>query len=163
MTIKQILMWLYTTLSNYNLFVPDEHEHQGSNEEIGDAANNVKQQKYSTRIYVLLLISKSFHDSKPISQSKMSQKLIDEANSEVDPPFFLHDSSVTLHHLLRGLRHSTVRNRQSNKHHFISLRTASTRTWRNAFLLVYSAHGSLHELRLDHLLVPSCLFECLRQ
>ena len=60
MTINEMLMWLYTTLSNYNLFVPEQQE------QTADAIENVNQQKYSTRLYVFLLTSNSFLLPHPI-------------------------------------------------------------------------------------------------
>ena len=54
--IKSIFRSFYRQASNYNLFIPDENDYD---EEPRDPAIALKHQKYSTRLYILLLIGKS--------------------------------------------------------------------------------------------------------
>lgn len=51
--IKSILQSFYRRASNYNLFVPDENDYD---EEPEDPATTLKHQKYTTRLYLLLLL-----------------------------------------------------------------------------------------------------------
>jgi uncharacterized membrane protein len=57
MNIRALLRWLCETLSNYNLFIPEENQDNNDHQEIRDVSTMTKYQKYSTRLYLLLLIS----------------------------------------------------------------------------------------------------------
>jgi hypothetical protein len=58
MKARDFLRWFEAKISNYNLFIPEEHEHVDNNDEQEDPATVTKHQKYATRLYVALLISK---------------------------------------------------------------------------------------------------------
>ncbi|CAF1678367.1 unnamed protein product, partial [Adineta ricciae] len=53
MKIQRIFTWLYKKVSNYNLFMLEEHEYDA--DQIQDANILLKYQKYKTRLYVILL------------------------------------------------------------------------------------------------------------
>ena len=55
MNIKSVFQSYYGRASNYNLFIPDEDDYD---EEPKDPAVALKHQKYTTRLYILLLIGK---------------------------------------------------------------------------------------------------------
>ena len=57
MGIKSTLQSFYRRSSNYNLFIPDEDDYD---EEPKDPAIALRHQKYTTRLYILLFISKFF-------------------------------------------------------------------------------------------------------
>ena len=52
------LQWLHGKIHNYNLFVPDENDYDDDDDETQDPSIIVKQQKYATRLYIPLFISK---------------------------------------------------------------------------------------------------------
>lgn len=56
MLMKSILFWVYDKICNYNLFISDEDDYD--DDESQDPSIELKYQKYSTRLYVLLLIGK---------------------------------------------------------------------------------------------------------
>lgn len=58
MRISNLFGRLRRWLVNYNLYIPDENDYQDDDVESTDAATTVKQQIYSTWIYVLLLTRK---------------------------------------------------------------------------------------------------------
>ncbi|CAF1319758.1 unnamed protein product [Adineta ricciae] len=53
MNLKVLLRWLYNSLYNYNLFIPDNDEY--TDEESNNQTITLRQQKYTTWLYVLLL------------------------------------------------------------------------------------------------------------
>jgi len=54
MKIKVIFSSLYRRIHEYNLFIPDEDY----DDEPQDSTTGLKHQRYSTRLYILLLIGK---------------------------------------------------------------------------------------------------------
>jgi hypothetical protein len=58
MKTKDWLRWLRDHIHTYNLFIPDEDEYDDNNDNLKDPATVVKHQRYATRLYVPLLISK---------------------------------------------------------------------------------------------------------
>ena len=54
MKIKAIFSSLYRRIYEYNLFIPDEDY----DDESQDPTTELKHQRYSTRLYILLLIGK---------------------------------------------------------------------------------------------------------
>ena len=54
MNIKSVFKLFYLRASNYNLFIPDERDYY--DEETTNPATATKYQKYTTRLYVLLLL-----------------------------------------------------------------------------------------------------------
>jgi hypothetical protein len=57
---KTILLWLYNQVRGYDLFIPekDDYEDDDDHGEAEDPATVLIKQKYTTRIYVLLLMGK---------------------------------------------------------------------------------------------------------
>lgn len=51
MTLKSLLKWIYTKVSDYNVFKLDENEYDC----INDPAIVIKHQKYKTWLYTVLL------------------------------------------------------------------------------------------------------------
>jgi hypothetical protein len=51
---RDFLEWFHNKIHNYNLFIPDENEY----DELEDPITIIKYQKYATRLYVPLFISK---------------------------------------------------------------------------------------------------------
>ena len=58
MTLKDQIIWLRDQVRNYNAFIPNEDDYDDDNGELQDPAITVKHQKYATRVYIPLLISK---------------------------------------------------------------------------------------------------------
>jgi hypothetical protein len=58
MNARNFLRWFHERIHNYNLFIPDENEYQDQNDEPEDPVIFVQNQRYATRLYVPLLISK---------------------------------------------------------------------------------------------------------
>jgi hypothetical protein len=60
MHFKTILFWLYDQLRHYNLFLPEENDYEDDDdyEEAEDPATVLTKQKYTTWVYVLLLMGK---------------------------------------------------------------------------------------------------------
>ena len=57
---KKIVRWIHEKGRNYNLFVLDENDYHDDDEnDAQDPAIVLKQQKYATWLYVLLVFSKS--------------------------------------------------------------------------------------------------------
>ncbi len=54
MRVKALFYCFYDKISNYNLFMPEEEEND--NDELKDPATVIKDQKYATWCYILLLI-----------------------------------------------------------------------------------------------------------
>ncbi|UJR19141.1 hypothetical protein I4U23_022271 [Adineta vaga] len=54
MPVKDLLRWCGEQLQNYNVFIPDEEEYNDNSDH--QSNTNVKNQKYATRLYVILLI-----------------------------------------------------------------------------------------------------------
>ena len=66
MNIKKYFHWFYQFLSNYNLFVPEPNEYDDDDVDPNEQTNPqtiLKHQKYSTRLYILLLIGKFYCES----------------------------------------------------------------------------------------------------
>ena len=57
MNMKAIFSLLYHRVYEYNLFIPDEDYDE---EPLQDSTTELKHQRYSTRLYILLLIGKLF-------------------------------------------------------------------------------------------------------
>jgi hypothetical protein len=57
MKARDFLRWFEAKIGNYNLFIPEEHEHVDKNDETDDPATVAKHQRYATRLYVVLLTS----------------------------------------------------------------------------------------------------------
>ncbi|CAF3706074.1 unnamed protein product, partial [Adineta steineri] len=53
---KDLFRWFHEQLRNYNLFIPDENDYEDENDEPKDPVIILKQQRYTTRLYVFLLI-----------------------------------------------------------------------------------------------------------
>ena len=47
--------WLYQKAYNYNLFMLEENDYEDNDHKIQDAATILKQQKYKTWLYVVVL------------------------------------------------------------------------------------------------------------
>lgn len=63
MNLKTWLYWLYDRAKNYNLFMLDVDDYQDDeDEEREDPAILLKHQKYTTRLYIVFLMSKSYRD-----------------------------------------------------------------------------------------------------
>lgn len=58
MKMRNILNYVSERILNYNVFIPEEDEYDDDNDELQNPATLLKQQRYATRIYVPLLISK---------------------------------------------------------------------------------------------------------
>lgn len=62
MHLKAIFYWLYDTTSNYNLFQLEENDYDDDDDDDSvqprDPAMVLRCQKYSTRLYVVLLLGK---------------------------------------------------------------------------------------------------------
>ncbi|CAF1343607.1 unnamed protein product [Adineta ricciae] len=56
MKLKDILSWLLDRIRNYNVFM-SEDDHVDNNDEVQEPSDILKHQKYTTRLYVLLLIT----------------------------------------------------------------------------------------------------------
>ena len=61
MVLRTFIPWLHKHIQNYNLFIPDESDYVDADdtEELRESAAVLKQQKYTTWLYVFLFISKS--------------------------------------------------------------------------------------------------------
>ena len=59
MTLKDQIIWLHERVRNYNAFIPGEDDYEDDNGELQDQYTTVKHQKYATRLYIPLLLSKS--------------------------------------------------------------------------------------------------------
>ena len=57
MNIKSLFKWTYKKASDYNLFMLEENDYD-ENDNPNDAAIAFEHQKYKTRLYVVLLMSK---------------------------------------------------------------------------------------------------------
>jgi len=57
MNMKAIFSLVYHRVYEYNLFIPDEDY---DDEPLQDSTTELKHQRYSTRLYILLLIGKLF-------------------------------------------------------------------------------------------------------
>ena len=57
MNTRRFVQWCGERIRNYNLFIPDD-EDDYEDDESKDPATIAQQQRYATRIYVPLLISK---------------------------------------------------------------------------------------------------------
>ena len=57
MNVKDLLQWLHERIHTYNLFISEEEEEEQSDES-EDSAVIIKHQRYATRFYVPLFISK---------------------------------------------------------------------------------------------------------
>lgn len=55
---KDLLYGLRRWLTNYNLFMLDENDYHDDDDEVQTPATILKRQRYSTRLYILLLIGK---------------------------------------------------------------------------------------------------------
>ena len=55
MKLKILLNWLYKQISSYNVFIPEEDDYVDEAEE---PAIDLYRQRYASRLYILLLISK---------------------------------------------------------------------------------------------------------
>ena len=55
MNIKELLQWLHEQIHNYNLFISEEDD---QSDEPQDSTVIIKHQRYATRLYVPLFISK---------------------------------------------------------------------------------------------------------
>ena len=58
MRIKDFLEWFYQRMHNYNVFIPNENEYDDENDQPTNPATALRHQRYATRLYVSLLISK---------------------------------------------------------------------------------------------------------
>jgi hypothetical protein len=59
MNLKATFRWFYEKIRNYNLFIPEENDYDDDNDDEATNPTTVLQhQKYSTRLYVLLLMGK---------------------------------------------------------------------------------------------------------
>ncbi len=56
MNLKAIYRWFYEKISNYNLFIREENDYD--DDEPRNPETVLQYQKYSTRLYVLLLMGK---------------------------------------------------------------------------------------------------------
>lgn len=54
---RAFIRWLYTATINYNLFIPDAEDINNLGETEGSEAA-LKRQRYTTRVYILLLLGK---------------------------------------------------------------------------------------------------------
>ncbi len=54
MNLKAMFRWFYQKIRNYNLFMSEENDYD--DDEPRDPTTVLKHQKYSTRLYVLLLM-----------------------------------------------------------------------------------------------------------
>lgn len=59
MNFKTVFNWFYKQGCNYNLFLPEENDYDDNDNEQKDPVMILKHQKYTTRLYVILLMSKS--------------------------------------------------------------------------------------------------------
>lgn len=57
MNIKSNFSWLYNRICDYNLFIPDEDDYD-DDDEAEDPLIKLKHEKYTTRLYVILLIGR---------------------------------------------------------------------------------------------------------
>ena len=57
---KAVFYWLYETACNYNIFILEENDYDDDDDsdQRRDPAIVLQYQKYSTRLYVLLLVGK---------------------------------------------------------------------------------------------------------
>jgi hypothetical protein len=63
MKVKNIIKWFYEYVHSYNLFIPEEDDYPDDNDQLTDQAELIKKQKYSTRLYIILFISKEHFKS----------------------------------------------------------------------------------------------------
>jgi len=55
---KGLFLWFYEQIRNYNTFMPEENQYDDNDAEPEDPAMVLKHQKYTTRLYILLLMGK---------------------------------------------------------------------------------------------------------
>lgn len=106
MNVKAWLHEIGEKVSNYNLFVPDENDYDDPREETADTLAIVKQQKYSTRLYILLLLG--------------------EISSRIASAHLSSDFSVRLRDLLRRVHRASIRGRTRGRRHASAFRPTST-------------------------------------
>ena len=58
MALRNLLHWFYEEVCDYNVFIPDGNKYEDDNDEPRDPMEAIKRQKYATRLYIPLLISK---------------------------------------------------------------------------------------------------------
>ena len=58
MKVKIIFRWISEKINAYNLFMPEENDYDDNNDVQQDPIIVLKHQKYTTRLYVLMLMCK---------------------------------------------------------------------------------------------------------
>jgi hypothetical protein len=59
MNLKTLVQWLYRRIYNYNVFIPEEDDYDDN--EVEEPADALRRQRYTTRLYILLLVGKWLH------------------------------------------------------------------------------------------------------
>ena len=63
MNFKVLFRWFYERVRKYNLFIPEENDYHdddddNNNDQANDPATIIKHQKYTTWLYILILMGK---------------------------------------------------------------------------------------------------------
>ena len=58
MNLKTLFHWLYQKIYTYNVFIPHEDDYDDHDNEPEEVVTALRRQRYTTRLYILLLVSK---------------------------------------------------------------------------------------------------------
>ncbi|CAF4068867.1 unnamed protein product [Adineta steineri] len=105
MRIRNFISWFHDYVHNYNLFIPDEDDYEGDNDNSIDPTIRVKQQKHSTWLYIFLFIISLYvlffiallsPTSRTIIISNLTPSLFDQLHREHGETLSCPCSTITI-------------------------------------------------------------------